>query len=203
MLSDNDLDILLNSAAPQIAPRTEELDHALLEASQRAEDQSRRPKHPRRFLVVGAALAGVIGLGGAATAGGLIPTLTPWTGSHGTSCSFIYAVDPAGSPVPESADVPRQVYDDPATVDANSFLARYDFDSIDREAAVDRLAEELRVQRAAMPADRRPPAPDVESDEFESHAVDTLVQDQLEAHLRAAGFDPDSVVLSGYRRCDG
>ncbi len=202
MLSDNDLDVLLDLAAPQIARRNGGLNEALLKVAQGAETQIRRPRRTRRYLVAGAALTGVIGLGGVAMASGVIPTLTPWTGSRGASCSFIFAVDPVGSPIPESADIPRPVYDDPATVEANSYLAQYDFDSIDRDAAVDRFAEELRVGRAAMPADQRPPAPDVNTDEFESHAVIHLVQDQLDAHMTAAGFDPDSVALSSFMQCD-
>jgi hypothetical protein len=180
-----------------------ELDQAVLHVARSAEGQSRRPRLARRHLVAGAALVGVIGLGGAATAGGLIPALTPWTGTQGTTCLFIYAVDPAGAPIPESADIPRPVYDDPATVEANSYLAQYDFDSIDRRAAVDRFADKLRIGRAAMPADQRPPAPDVKSDEFESQAVDMLIQEQLAAHMKATGFDPNSIVFSGYRRCEG
>lgn len=202
MLTNDALDDLLDSAIPRIAPRTGGLDQALLRVAQGAEAQTRRPERGPRYLVAGATFAGVIGLGGAAMAAGVIPTLTPWTGSHGASCSFIYAVDPVGAPIPESADIPRPVYDDPATVEANSFLAQYDFDSIDREAAVNSFAEELRGKRAAMPADQRPPAPDVNSDEFEGQAVDRLVQDQLDAHLKAAGFDPATVALSGYRQCD-
>lgn len=209
MLSDNHLDDLLDSAAPQIAYRSEELTQALFEVAQGAEvanragAQSRRPKRTSRYLVAAGALASVVGVGGAAMAGGLIPTWTPWRAASGTLCSMKYTVDPVDSALArETADAPRPVYSDPATVEANSYLAQYDFASVDRDAAVDRFEQELRVQRAAIPADQRQPVGEISKDEIQIVAMSDLVSDQLAAHMKAAGFNPDSIVVRLDVLCD-
>ncbi len=187
MLSNNSLDDLLDSAAPQTARRTDELNRILLKVAQSAETRTRRPKRTRRYLVAGVALTGVIGLGGAAAASGIIPTWTPWRTDSGTLCSMKYTVDPVDSPLArETADSPRPVYDDPATVEANYYLAQYDFDSIDRDAAVDRFVQEKHLNL---------PLPHTSEDELQVVAMYDLVTDQLTAHVKDGGFDPDSIVV--------
>lgn len=78
---------------------------------------------------------------------------------------MLYTAVPAASAAArETQDFPRAVSNDPATLEANSYLARYDFASIDRDAVIMRFVQKYRTPLPTCPpsaktSSRRRPSP--------------------------------------------
>ncbi|MTB89498.1 hypothetical protein H9L21_15035 [Aeromicrobium senzhongii] len=162
-------------------------------------------RRPMRLTVGAGIAAGVLGLGtvGAAAVinnGALWFTST----SSGDSCEMEFAVHPVG-PEDAASGEPATIMDgrtawpsaseqEEVAEAARQYLADYDFDAIDRKAAI---AETDATQRRIIAeTDPEEAQPLLVGDDLEMHAVYSKVVRDLTAHLEGLGMDPH-VINSG------
>ncbi|WP_104106208.1 hypothetical protein [Nocardioides sp. 616] len=193
-----DLDDLLARAAPPLAARTPALDDDLRGLVRESEPPARSPRRLRLAVSAGVA-ASVLGLGvaGAAVAmnqGALWFTTT----SSGDACEMEFDVQPVGpqdaaSGEPATILQGRTAWPSPAeqeqvAEEARAYLSSYDFDAVDREAAMKEYdAEQRRIIARAAPGEAQP---SLIGDDLEMHAVWRGVLQDLGAHLEGLGMDP-------------
>ncbi|TWG92000.1 hypothetical protein L615_007500000100 [Nocardioides sp. J9] len=197
-----DLDDLLDRSAPSVTPPSAELENDL-GAMVRASAPRGPGRRPIRVLVGTGVTAGLLGLGavGAAAAiNGGVPWFTS-TGS-GESCELEFDVRPVGPEGAASGELaavmagrtawPSLEEQQEVAVAARDYLAAYDFDAVDREAAVqDADAAQRRVRAEAAPEEAQQL---LTGDDLEMHAVSRKVVADLTAHLESRGMDPHVIV---------
>lgn len=200
-----DLDDLLARSAPAVTPRTPALDDVLTELARETESRHRAAGRLRRAAGAGVAAA-ALGLGVAGTAvavnnGALWFTTT----GSGDMCEMEFAVHPVGISEELSSGEPATIMEgrtawpsqeeqDAVATEARSYLGSYDFDAIDREAAMAEYdVEQRRIIAEAAPGEKQPL--DV-GDDLEVRAVQTKVARDLVAHLEGLGMDPHVVTFA-------
>lgn len=194
-----DIDDLLARSAPPVAARTTALAedlHALVRESEPSRRAGRR--FSRTALGTGI-VAGVLSLG-AVGAAAVINDGTLWftTTSSGDACEMEFTVDPVGPEHAASGEParimagrttwPSAAEQEATAAEARRFLDEFDFEVLDRAAAVRRFdAEQRRIIAAAPPGEAQPL---LTGDELETTAVGFAVIDSLVAHLKAEGLSP-------------
>jgi hypothetical protein len=200
-----DLDELLDASAPPVAARTPSLSDelaAIVAGSEAAVAPSRRRM---RLVVAGSLVAGVVGLGSAATATGYFPAgHWPWSTSTGNSCQVTFDVVLNGvggdvsNPAPGLASMnlaERQA----VLVAARQFLSSFDYASVDRQEAIAKWqAGEAKAIAGEPPAERQPK---LTGDELELTALYAEVNRQLDDYLVARGLNPSAIIPGGTNRC--
>lgn len=208
-----DLDEMLAMANPTVIERgrglLDDLDGLALEA-RAARSRKRRAA---RWTIVGVAAVAVFGTGSAAVASGFLPF--GWTSEQGGRCLITsVAVEIAGAADDNEAafasTTAKQRRD--TLLEARRFLAGYDYEAINVDAAI---ATWQRAEAAAI-ADQPDPserAPLLEGDLLENRALNYRIGLDLEAHLKKWGLHPEVLVSTGsftgevgtdgVFRCDG
>lgn len=148
----------------------------------------------RRIAVAVASAVSLFPLTAAASATGILPSSMPWLTDGGSSCEVAYSaavVSPDGLPLGAS-------YVDPATrhavSEASRFLVTFDYNSIDRKAAIAQLLQDERSEVAPRDDVNEAGSP-LSDDDLELTAVYAEVRRRVEAHLLAEGISPDRVGL--------
>lgn len=184
---DDRLDSLLALAAPATVPATADLRHELVLMAERAGTGSRR----RRLGLVAGAVVGVLGIGTAASAAGLLPgwQLLPTQG--GQTCEVAVVASAREMP-PDRFSVPEQQR---TLREAQRYLATLDYDAVDR---VDAIAAFQREEDAVIasqpdPAERQPR---LVGDDLEVSAVFRAVTEDLAGHLASQGLDVEAIEVS-------
>jgi hypothetical protein len=190
---DDHLDERLREAVPPLAARTPEMRsevRALVEASTLVQ---RRRRGMSRASLVAVATVGALGVGTAAAAAGLIPGWSVLTGS-GQTCQ----VEVVAGPGHAGDDEPGAQFNATERADAVTttrvFLQDFDYDSIDRQAAISRwqTAEDAAVAEQPDPEERQPA---LTGDDLEVTALTYEVTTRLRDHLAARGLDIRAVSL--------
>lgn len=200
-----DLDELLNASAPPISVRTPELIGELNSVVTASEAATEPPRRRIGLIVAGSVAAGVVGLGTAAYATGVLPDAHwPWSTSTGSSCELSYSVVLNGvggnleRPAPGLSRMSladRQV----VLAAARQFLASFDYASINRQEAIARWQAGEAKANAEEPADER--QPELAGDELEITAVQAEIGRQLDAYLVVRGLNPNAIIPGAGDRC--
>jgi len=193
------LDDLIDRAAPPLVARDAGLAADLRRlAIDNETDFLRRKWSARRALTVAAAATvAVLGVGGIATASGLLPSVSfPWTTSSGERCQLVASVelrrDAHGDLLGDGASAAEQQ----ATLTAaRTFLAQLDLRTIDRQAAAERWFDYLEAVSADHP-DRATLEHKFTGDRLETHAMLYAVDTRLQHELEAEGHDPHAVMTT-------
>ena len=201
-----DLDRLLDSSAPPIAPRTAVLESELHRLILDAEAAARPARRGLRIGLAGALATVVIGAGTAgAMAAGLVPTpqWVPWTTPAGSQCGFDITVSPVIKLAPGDGD-PRQhghseAEKQAAVAEANRFLKSFDYSSIDQAAAIRKFQKGEDAAIAAEPPGERQPR--MTGDDLALMAVAAEIWDRLEADLTAKNLEPYALTYIPAYRC--
>lgn len=190
---DEQLDQRLRKATPPVSVRTPELRRELDALVVAATPVQRRRRRVTRASLVAATAVGALGVGTAAAAAGLIPGWSVLTGSGQTCQVEVIAGAPhAGDGEPDlKFDATEQAK---AVAAARIFLEGFDYDSIDREAAISRwqAAEDTAIAAQPDPAERQPA---LKGDDLEVTALTHEVTTRLGNHLAARGLDIRAVNL--------
>lgn len=89
---------------------------------------------------------------------------------------------------------PSKAEQDTVAKEARHFLASYNFDAIDRQAAVKETdVEQRRIIAEAPPGEAQPL---LVGDDLEMHAVSRVAIQDLTTHLKGLGMDPNVVISS-------
>ncbi|MCU1676854.1 MAG: hypothetical protein JWM93_1612 [Frankiales bacterium] len=197
-----DIDELLTRTAPPVTTRTPELTGALRELVPATEHATTVRRGRRgRVAAAGAAMLVVIGIGGAATANGLLPGWFPWTTDSGSSCGLQASVEPRrdgdGALITDrwSAVEQRQ-----ALASAREYLGSLDLDSIDRTQAADQWFTYLERISKGNP-DRAELESKFQGERLEVHSLLHAVDARLDEYLTARGYDPNSVMTNLASQC--
>jgi len=191
-----DLDELLNASAPPVTARTpllrRELDN-LVAASEEVQSRRRWPAHT---ALVGGALVGVLGLGAVASAAGVLPGWPSFSTSSGQTCNIEISVsalqDGQGEPNSGSFSAAEQRE---SLAEAQTFLADFDYDSVDRQQAIAWWkSEESKVRATQSDPAERPPR--LNGDDLEVTAVSRWVIKDLSADLTAHGLDIRAIAIA-------
>lgn len=189
---DEQLDERLRDAAPPVSVRTSELRREL-DALVVAVTPVQRRRRMTRASLVAAAAVGALGVGTAAAAAGLIPGWSVLTSSGQTCQVDVIAEAPhAGDGEPgANFDATEQTE---AVAEARLFLEGFDYESIDREAAISRwqAAEDSAITAQPDAAERQPA---LTGDDLEVTALTYEVTTRLGNHLAARGLDIRAVSL--------
>jgi hypothetical protein len=190
---DEQLDERLREAAPPVAVRTPEMRRQLDALVVAATTVQRRRRRLTRASLVAATAVGALGVGTAAAAAGLIPGWSVLTGSGQTCQVEVIATAPhAGDGEPDATfDATEQAE---AVATARIFLDGFDYDSIDRDAAISRwqAAEETVIAAKPDPTERQPA---LTGDDLEVTSLTYEVTTRLRNHLAARGLDIRAVNL--------
>ncbi len=118
--------------------------------------------------------------------------------SSGDACEMQFVVQPVGPEDAASGEIatimegrtawPSASEQEEVAGEARQYLAAYDFDAIDRDAAI-KEADEVQ-RRIIAEADPEEAQPLLEGDDLEMHAVSSKVVRDLTAHLEGLGLDP-------------
>lgn len=190
---DEQLDERLRKAAPPVSVRTPEMRRELDALVVAATPVQRRRRRMTRVSLVAATAVGALGVGTAAAAAGLIPGWSVLTGSGQTCQVEVIAAAPnAGDGEPGAKfDATERAE---AVAAARIFLEGFDYDSVDRDAAISRWQAVEDAAIAAQPdsAERQPA---LTGDDLEVTALTYDVTTQLGNHLAARGLDLRAVNL--------
>lgn len=190
---DEQLDDRLREATPPVTVRTPELRRELNDLVVAATPVQRRRRRMTRASLVAATAVGALSVGTAAAAAGLIPGWSVLTGSGQTCQVEIIAAAPhAGDGEPDARfDATERTE---AVAAARIFLQGFDYDSIDRDAAISRwqAAEDTAIAAQPDPAERQPA---LTGDDLEVTALTYEVTNRLGNHLAARGLDIRAVSL--------
>ena len=200
-MDDIELDALLDRSAPKVADR----DAALLEAIDDLVDATGTPVprlHRRpRMAVAGLVVAGTLGIGGVAAAGGWLPALSwsPWADQEfasGQSCHLRFmAVEQSE---PRRVEGVSRTEQRAAIVAAQTWLDAFDVGSIDMQQALSELrAAQAKVNENVPEWDRASET----QQELEVHALVYETGVRLRAALREQGFDPDAADIVTTHDC--
>lgn len=184
-----DLDQLLDGCAPSVTPRTPQLDedlHHLVAATEAAHIRRRRPV---RVALVSGAIVAVMGFGAAASAGGVLPGWPSFATSSGQTCAIeVVAKRSNGDGEPNNSRTFSADEQAETLAAAQRYLDHFDYDSVDRNAAIAWWRTEENKARA-MQSDPRERQPRLRGDDLEVEAVSSWVVDHLRAHLAGQGLD--------------
>lgn len=190
-----DLDQLLDNAAPPVAARTPEL-HQQLRALVAASESVPRRRRSTRLALAGGIVAGVAGLGTAASAAGILPGWTTLSTTSGQTCEVEVRADliAPGYGEPISATFTR-AEQEATLAAARTFLQGFDYDAIARAHAIaEWQAAEAEVRAAQEdPTERQP---ELEGDALEVHAVTWVVIQRMRAALAAQGHDIRAISIA-------
>ena len=192
------LDDLLNASAPTATPHTTDLERelvALISAAEAATPERSRVR--RRIVIAGLATIGVVGVGAAAGATGLLPWFddpsaqTRQTTSTGKTCDIAYRARGISDPKHPVDDATRT-----KTVSAaDAFLKSFDISTINVAEAVKRLPP-----RATVDSERGP-AETVE--QHEGYAVQAELERRLGRYLADRGLPAHAVSVAAATSCMG
>jgi hypothetical protein len=228
---DSHLDELIAAAAPAVAQRTPELQRDLysLVAETEAATGTGRPWLGRRIGVAGLAVVGVLGVGTAAAAAGLIDAPSEWlwsdsTLSSGTTCRVAHGANLTSQPADLASASPA---DHEATLAAaRQFVANFDLSAISIDAAITRYQAMVTKERAeivgqyqAMNQKERVAAaekggplvgqevtdddlgPRLMGDDLELAAVRVELHERMKAELSRQGLNAKLVEVDSTNRC--
>lgn len=192
-----DLDQLLNEATPPVAPRTVDLERDLHELVIGTEAAQAKRRRPARVVLAGGAVAGVLGLGAAASAAGVLPGWPSFSTSSGQSCAIEISVQKLHPGDGEPNNTPRFSAEeqDRTLAAAHKYLGHFDYQALDRGRAITWWRAQERKARAAQP-DPRERQPRLRGDDLEVTAVSTWVIDHLRTDLANQGLDIRAVEVS-------
>lgn len=197
-----DLDDLLTRSAPPVATRTPDLDAQLRGLAAATEHAARPRKRGLRLVAATTATVAVVAAGGAAAASGLLPEWMPWSTSTGRACEASYSVTmagPDGGPLTPDVAAMSTAEKQRVVDAANTFLATFDYDTVDLDAAIDRWrTDEAVIRASAGPGERQPK---LSGTDLEITATSQEVSRRLDAALTAQGLDMDAVVFASGWRC--
>jgi hypothetical protein len=208
------LDDLIAEAAPPVARRSDalrrELDTLVAESEAAARPRPRRSLG-RRVGLAGLTAAGVLGLGAAASAAGLLPM--PWYDdpsairaqhvlSSGRDCAWTFSARETEDGAHPVGPADRAA----ALAAAKRFLADLDLSGISVAEAVRKYEAADRAYRSSsayrdLPASERQPRAD--PDDVEFLAVAAELDERLAAELTRQGLSPHAVSVAAASRCDG
>ena len=186
-----DLDEMLARANPATMERgralLDDVDALVLEARAKR----RQKRRTARWTITGVAAVAIFGTGTAAVAAGLLPF--SWTSQQGGRCEILsgtveIAGITTGTEAAFKSTTPAQRQ---ATLQEGlRYLAGYDYKAIDIAAAVAvwKRGEAAAIAGQPDPSERQPR---LEGDELENQAIVYRVESDLQAHLKAMGFQPD------------
>ena len=199
-----DIDDLLERSAPSVTPRTTELTEDLRALARESEPRGRARRRITRTTVSAGIVTGVLTLGGVGAAavmndGALWSTTT----SAGDRCEMEFSVDLVGSEDVGNGEPamimagrtswPSAAEQKRTAAEARRFLAGFDFEAVDRPAAIKRFdAEQRRIIAAAPPGEAQPR---LTGNDLETSAVSSVVFDDLAKHLKSKGLSPYAVVV--------
>ena len=193
-----DLDSLLDTAQPPLAPRDPALRQVLSALVDAAEASVRPRRRARRIAAVTLGAAVVLG-GTVATTAAVGPKAwTSWLSGEGQgTCRMEIMVGPAGPDAlggepnmwPEPFPYARR---DRIVADARAFAASFDYAGIDRAQAIrawqTQEAEVIAHEKKLEPGGSEV-QPKLTGDELTSTAITTWMLDKLYQHLSAEGYD--------------
>lgn len=191
-----DLDELLRTAAPPLTPRTaalgEEL-HRLVVATEPNSVRTRR--RAQTVFLAGGVAVGVLGLGAAASATGLLPGWTMFPTPSGQVCEVGVEAhpNPAGDGQPTGKTLTATEQKE-ALEAARAYLASFDYDSINRRAAIaEWRAAEADIRSRQKASERQPR---LEGDDLQVTAVSKEVVERLRSHLATQGHDINAISIT-------
>lgn len=192
-----DLDSLIDTAAPPVAPRTQALTHEALVLVDESRPRGRSPRRRLRIAVVCGVSVAAIGATAATTAAVAPSAWTSWlTGGHKT-CQLELSISPAGPDVGDGEPNKWPAHIDYARrqrmiEDAKTFVADFDYAGIDHQQAIRAYraqeAKTIANEKATEPAGGVQPAI-TGTNEVTASAISAWVLDRLEKHLDAEGYD--------------
>ncbi len=146
-------------------------------------------------------MAGVLGIGAVASAAGVLPGWPSFATSSGQTCDVAILVSelPPGDGEPIAATF--NTTEKRATLtEAQAFLADFDYDSVDRQQAIDwwRTEESKARTEQSDPAERQPK---LAGDDLEVTAVSFWVVNELRADLAAHGLDIRAIDVATTSGC--
>lgn len=148
---DDRLDRLLDASAPSVASRSHDLRRDLdtMVAETEAMTSGRGGRRVHRLGIFGLAAAGVLGVGAAAGAAGLVPWFDQPSAVHGTQrtpageeCQVTYTARPFEDPAHPVSSAARAA----ALAEAQDFLPEVDLAGIGAKAGSDALFRRLNVR---------------------------------------------------------
>ncbi|RYP86752.1 hypothetical protein EKO23_08840 [Nocardioides guangzhouensis] len=195
-----DLDELLERSGPPICTRGHRLEVELRRLVRDSETTAGRRRRSVRLGLAGVAVAGVLGLAPVASAAGLLPGWATWSTTQGSTCELQLDVglrrDGDGELITETFTDAEQRATYAA---AREFLTAFDYDSVDRDAAIaEWQAQEAHIRAGQRPGDRQPA---LQGDDLEVTAVLTQVVNRLRDHLHGRGLDIRAIMVSAGNRC--
>ncbi|MGY2703308.1 hypothetical protein [Nocardioides sp. HB32] len=183
------LDDLLTESAPPVIARTPELTRELNDLVAACEASESQRRWPVRAVLVGGAMAGVLGIGAVASAAGVLPGWPSFATSSGQTCDveILASALPPGEGEPISATF-NSTEKRATLAEARAFLADFDYDSVDRQQAIDwwRTEESKARTEQSDPSERQPK---LVGDDLEVTAVSFWVVNELRADLAVKGLD--------------
>lgn len=190
---DEQLDERLRAARPPVSARTPEMRRELDALVDAATPVQRRRRRLSRASLVAATAVGVLGAGTAAAAAGLIPGWSVLTGSGQVCQVDVIAAAPLAADGEPGAQFDRAERAETVAA-ARIFLQGFDYDSIDRDAAISRwqAAEDTAIAAQPDPAERQPA---LTGDDLVVTALTHEVTSRLGDHLAARGLDIRAVNL--------
>lgn len=212
----HDLDELLSSAAPPLAPRTPEFRQALddLVAVTEAHGSPRRRRRHKRIGIALAAAAALLGAGVTAQAAGILlpqypdggwerhPVAVPLdlTLPSGETCQVVYMVSPAESETyrhsQEEWDVTwAATIDYLATVDPDSLVSS----EIQRKYRKSVMRTLSRLERTLPPDEMPPPPSDID---VIMKAPGAELMSRLRTELKRQGLPTDMMLMGAGNTCD-
>lgn len=218
---DQDLDSVLGTSAPELAERTDDVlrDLYLVVADAETIAFPHKRRMTQRLGLVGLAAAGVLGLGVAASASGLVDT--PWSNAAsktfsypgpfvhadelehvGTDCKVVF-----GASETEELEHPVSKTDRyEALQHAKQFILNFDISTIPVADAEARYREEYAAMRASMgPQDPDRPAsqltPEGSPGEIKAWALLGELDRRLQADLKAHGLSTHAVSAVAMPEC--
>lgn len=197
-----DLDDLLDRSAAVVSPRTPELRQELQTLLANAERAARPGRRRLRALSVAGATVGALTLGTAtAMAAGLVPTpaWVPWTTGTGSACHMEFIVTKAGPDGPPLSRTYPEAEKQHAVQVAQAFLARLDYTTIDKDAAIRdfQRGEDAAIAHAALGEQQ----PRLHGDDLEITAVGQVVWQRLDRYLNEQHIPSELVFPSQAWRC--
>ncbi|WP_243057721.1 hypothetical protein [Nocardioides sp. SR21] len=190
-----DLDQLLDESAPPVTPRTPRLERDLHDLVAAAEAAGTRSRWPGRVAVAAGVTAGVLGLGAAASAAGILPGWPSFSTSSGQTCSIeVWAEELAPGEGEPSSSTFTAAEREETLAAARAYLDDFDYGAVDRDEAIAAWQGAERRVRAAQddPAERQPR---LTGDDLEVTAVSRWVIDHLRTHLATEGLDIRAVMV--------
>lgn len=194
------IDDQLAGSAPITTSRTPELQRAIEALIAEAEAVARRPRRRFRLVLVAAAAAGAVGVSTAAVAAsGLFPV--PWVTGSGSSCEMSFdasAAGPDGEPLSRKYTAAER---ERAESVASSFLASFDYRSINEEDAI-RAYQKRENAAIAAQADPTERQPRLTGNDLAITAVGAEVQARVSDRLRSEGIPSELIVFGQGWRCE-